>query len=181
MSDQWKYDHAQWEVLWVVRRNGENHIVGTDFERDFVGALALYSKAKKAGKKMCTLRCKNIGHAPPDRYRDLEPIYKKRKGKLVVVGERMSEPPQYTVKMEKYNRQGVWWCPYCMELRRYEKRGWSEVDDVMFSADPKYYCPICDISSSDAQVIKYNPIARRLMYGKKSRGKKKGRKRGRRK
>lgn len=177
---EFKMLHANWEVMWVVRHKGENHIIVKDFDRDFVGARELYLKVKKTNRKMVTLRCRNVGFPPPDRWRDMEPVYKKRKGKLVVVDEVMSEPATYVGKMTAYNRHGVWWCPYCMELRRFEKRAWAEVDGHLFSADPKYYCPMCDVSHSDAHVIRYNPIAQRLAYGKKSRGrgrKKRGRSR----
>lgn len=173
---------ARWEVMWVTVKKGEPHIHCLDFEFDFVGALKLYEKLMKApGRKMVTLRCKNVGFPPPDKWRDIEPVYGKRKGKLVVVDEVYSDPPTYQTKMVKYNRQGVWWCPYCMQLRRFEKRAWTEIDDKMYPAEPAYCCPMCDISHRDAHVIRYNPIAQRLVYSKrtKSRGRKE-RKRGRR-
>lgn len=138
--------HAQWEVLWAKPEKGGPRIVAIDFENDFVGARNLFLKAKKAGKPMATLRCKNVGFPPPEKVLE---------------------------KIIAYNKQRIWWCPYCMELRRFEKRAWAEIDGHLFSTnEAAYYCPVCDISHRDAHVIKYNPIAQRLMYGRKSRGKK---------
>jgi hypothetical protein len=145
--------HANWEVMWVVRHKGENHIIVKDFDHDFVGARDLYVKVKKTDRKMVTLRCRNVGFPPPE---------------------------QTLEKMLAYNKQRVWWCPYCMELRRFERRAWTEIDGHLYAADPKYYCPLCDISHTDAYVIQYNPLAQRLMYGRRSRSrgrKKRGRSR----
>lgn len=171
--------NSRWEVMWVVVKNGEKRIICKEFDHDFVSAVGLYVKVKQAGKKMCTLRCCNVAYSPPESYRDVEPIYGKKKGKVIVIGERLTEPPSFSHKMDRLNDQGVWWCPYCMQLRRFEKRAWYELDDRMVADDPKYYCPMCDISHSDRNVQKYNPIAQNLMNRKKSRGrnKKSGRRR----
>jgi hypothetical protein len=138
-------NNSRWEVMWVVKKGKEPRIICKEFDHDFVSALELYSKLKIAGKKMATLRCCNVGYAPPDRFRD---------------------------SMMAYNRQGVWWCPYCMQLRRFEKRAWYEVDERLIADDPKYYCPMCDISHSDGNVRKYNPLAQNLMNRRRSRGRK---------
>lgn len=170
--------YAQWEVIWVVPGP---RIIAQDFESDFVGALELYLKAKRADKKLCTLRCKNVGFPPPEKWRDIEPIYAKRKGKMIVVDEVLAEPPTWNRKMRYFNSNGVWWCPYCMQLRRFEKRRWAEIDGEPYSSDPAYYCPICDISHRDAYVIKYNPQAKSIMYAKRSRGGSKSKKKGKKK
>lgn len=142
--------------MWVKREKGKNRIIAIDFEDDLVGAMELFEKARKGKKPLATLRCKNVGFPPPEKYYD---------------------------RMVAYNHKGVWWCPYCMQLRRFEGRHWSSVDDMVFATDEvAYCCPMCDISHRDHHVIKYNPIARRLRDGnKRKRGSSRGRKkRGRR-
>lgn len=161
---------AQWEVMWVVVKKGEKRIVCIDHGGDLVSALEMYMKVKNAGKKVATLRCKNIAFPPPADWVDMEPVYAKRKGKVVVVDEVQSNPPTFNGKMDAYNGQGIWWCPYCMKLRRFEKRGWAEVEDMTFETEPQYCCPMCDISHNDWHVAKYNPLAQRIRNAKKSRG-----------
>ncbi len=144
-------EHSGWEVMWVKRKKGKNHIVCIDFEDDLVGAMELFEKAKRGKKPLATLRCKNVGFPPPERYID---------------------------RMRAYNHKGVWWCPYCMQLRRFEKRNWMEVEGLIGKYDEgAYFCPMCDISHRDHNVIKYNPIAKRLRDGntrkRSSRGRKK--------
>ena len=173
---------SQWEVLWVTVKKGEKRIIAIDHGADFVSALEMYQKVTDAGKKLCTLRCKNIAFPPPERFVDMEPVYAKKRGKLVVVDEVQSQPATFTRKMDAYNAQGIWWCPYCMKLRRFEKRGWSEVDGRVFETEAHYCCPMCDISHNDWHVTKYNPLAQRIRNAKKSRGRKSsGRRRRKRK
>lgn len=143
MATESMLTHARWEVMWVAVKNGKKKIVCIDHDDDFVSARDLYVKVKQAGKKLPTLRCKNIGFAPPERMRN---------------------------KMASYNRQGVWWCPYCMELRRFEKRGWIELDEKLYTAEPAYYCPMCDISHQNHHVVAFNPAAQLLVNRKRSRG-----------
>lgn len=153
MPVEYSLFQAKWEVLWVTTKGGKR-IVSMDFDDDFVAALELYLKAKQAEKPLATLRCKNVGFPPPEKCEG---------------------------KMAGYNKQGVWWCPYCMQLRRFEKRGWTEVDDTPFSSEPTYFCPICDISQYDGHVIRYNPLARKLQNARRTRGRKRsGRRRKRR-
>jgi len=132
LTIKYAVEHAGWEVIWARQ---DKSLVAIDFEHDFVGALELYEKIKKAGKPLATLRCKNIGFAPPEKYEN---------------------------KMEAYNHQGVWWCPYCMKLRRFELRAWAEIDDHLYRIDPERFCPICDISQGDHNICLYNPAARRI-------------------
>jgi hypothetical protein len=146
--------NSRWEVMWSIRKGGENRIICKEFDHDFPSALELYVKINLAGKKMCTLRCCNVGYAPPERYHE---------------------------SMMAYNKEGIWWCPYCMKMRRFEKRAWYEIEGKLIADDPKYYCPMCDISHSDGMVRKYNPLAQAIMNRKKSRGRNKKRGRRRRK
>jgi hypothetical protein len=146
-------DNARWDVMWVGKGK---RIIVKEFDEDLVGAIELYMLVKKAKKPMATLRCCNVGFRPPDKYYD---------------------------KMVAYNKQGVWWCPYCMELRRFEKclHAFDDFGDA-YAIDPEYRCPMCDITHTDWHVIRYNPVAKRLRdrrgarkrssKGRKRRGKK---------
>lgn len=149
-------EHARWEVIWVTKdKKGKPRIVCIDHGTDFAEARRQYLMVKDAGKHMATLRCANVGFAPPAKLGEM---------------------------MDLYNRKAIWWCPYCMELRRFEKRVYTEIDGRLISADPAYYCPICDISHNDGHVAKHNPIVQRLRNSKRSRGRKSsGSKRKRRK
>lgn len=146
-------EHAGWEVIWAKK---DKSLVAIDFEDNLAEALELYEKVKKAGKPLATLRCKNVAFPPPDKYAE---------------------------KMDAYNRMGVWWCPYCMKLRRFEKRSWAEMDGHVYEVDPEYACPICDITHANWAVCKYNPVPRKLRERrgvKRARASKKGSRRARR-
>lgn len=138
-------EHARWEVMWVTRKKGKPHIVCIEHGTDFMGARRQYLMVRDAGKHMPTLRCANVGFAPTEKIASM---------------------------MDAYNDKAIWWCPYCMELRRFEKRAYMEIDGHLIGAEPAYYCPMCDISHNDAHVGKYNPIVQRLRNGKRSRGRK---------
>lgn len=40
-----------------------------DFEGNLNDAIEVYQKVKRAGKKFATLRCRNSGFPPPDKYK----------------------------------------------------------------------------------------------------------------
>lgn len=146
-------ENAKWEVMWVAVKKKEKRIVAIDFDDDFVSALQLYEKARKGKKPLATLRCRNVGF----------PLPEKHQGRILAL-----------------NKEGVWWCPFCMQLRRFEKRGWAECDGEIFPSDPAYYCPMCDISHHNGHVIRFNPIAQMLKIrqakgGRRSRGKRRRR------
>lgn len=166
---------ARWSVAWITK--------GDRYERDCGGdlaeALRLYALLIKAGKTGATLRCMNVAFPPPVKYADREAVYKRRRRKLVKVGERTIMPPRYMDRMDILNRKGAWWCPYCIKLRKFEKRGGFEYEGIWVEK-PAYYCPMCDVSSRDNGVIRFNPVAVRLMAGRRSKGRRQ-KKRGRRK
>lgn len=165
---------ARWEVMWVVKGP---RIIVKEFEDNLAEALELYDKARKAGKKMVTLRCANVGFPPPDKYADHEPIYKtrRRKGKQrrvlkngepVIIGYELIEPRVYQERMRHLNvLKGIWWCPYCMKLRSFDHRiGFvSDLSDTVVEADG-YYCPLCDIPHWNHKVQEYNPLAREIGF-----------------
>ena len=146
LSNRYAVEQAMWEVMWVVKEKNGKRIVSIQFGHDFVGARELYEKILKAKKPLTTLCCTNHGFAPPDKHRN---------------------------KMRALNRQGVWWCPHCMKLRRFERRAWDEVDGKMYATEEfAYHCPMCDISHRSWHVRRWNPMAARIYEGKRSKGRK---------
>lgn len=146
-------ERAQWEVIWLAvkkTKKGKIHKewIITETGTNLPAALRIYNLAAKAKKPMLTLRCKNVGHPPP---------------------------PQIEQKIKAYNNAGYHWCPYCMNLRKFELRQGYYTDEGSWINKRAYYCPVCDVSSTDWHVRKYNPILANLAYRKKtrSRGKKK--------
>lgn len=150
---------ARWRVAWIAK----GKVVGKSFGEDFGGALELHSKAQAAGRRGATLICANVAFNPPDRLRPrtvrkIKREIVKRRGKKyvkndVIVGQ--------VYPLRKLNLKGIWWCPYCVKLRKFERRdGFNS--EGQWVPDPGYYCPICGISHRDFGVRKHNPVAQRI-------------------
>lgn len=136
-------DRARWEVMWVKDRR----VIRKKFGTDLMGATQLYIKVKESGRKGATLRCCNMAFPPPQ---ELQPrmVRGKRKGR-VVEGR--------LVPMKKKNIEGIFWCPYCMQLRRFVKRKSFEIEGVTVR-DQWFGCPMCGISHRDSAAQKWNPL-----------------------
>lgn len=139
------FNRALWEVRWVHNRR----IVIVTFRDDFAEALRIYTKALAANRADVTLRCRNMGTAPPTR---LRPFYKKPK-KKGDEGERV-EP------LASYNLKGWLWCPYCIHLRKFVHRN-GFTHEGHWVPEPQYECQMCGVTHRDQSVTKWNPIARR--------------------
>lgn len=152
--------NSRWAVLWLVKKPGRKpYLIEKEFGSDLVEALRIRDLALAAGKKFVTLRSMNVGFPPPER---LRPHYEtqvtgykvvKRKGKKY---KKKVTAEVWVIPMGDLNAEGKWWCPYCMKLRRFELRDGYGVDD------PAYHCQICNISSRDWHVRKWNPAANRF-------------------
>lgn len=147
--NQYQIEHARWEVIWLTYKP-HKRLIAVDCEHDFHEALRIYTKAVQADKKMVTLRCKNMGFPPPEKFRR---------------------------KAIAYNKQGIFWCPFCVKMRRFERRAGftSDLTDEWVDYD-HYACPVCDISHENGHVVQYNPLAV-VLIRKRTRGGKRGRKR----
>lgn len=158
-------ERARWQVIW---RGDNGKFVRQDFEADLASALELYGKALKVGKDLLTLRCCNAGFAPPAKYHDT--------GYEIVVasnGKRYKkkvtlDPPEYKVIMGGLNARGIWWCPYCLQMRRFVRRHFYKLDGIRVN-EPSMNCPVCNVSHRDGNVSKYNPIAARYVELKRER------------
>lgn len=137
-------ERARWQVLWVdpagkVRRK--------EFEHDLASAVDAYCRLRAAGRRMVTLRCANLQFAPPDKYADREAVVVIRNGRKFK-GKKISEPRRYQTRMMELNRQGIWWCPYCIALRRFAKKDGDY---------PALACPMC--GATHRLVGRFNPMA----------------------
>jgi hypothetical protein len=146
--------------MWV--RKGQ--IYERKFYHELGEALKTLELLKKAGRTGATLRCCNVGHPPPEHLlRD--PVVD-----VVKKGGKRFKRTRYVNRMRELNARGIWWCPYCMKLRRFERR----VDEGRY----QMYCPMCDISTRDRHVWRWNPQAQILEFRKRAKsGKKTARKR----
>lgn len=149
---------ARWSVLWL----GKKGMVEKKFDEDFGGALKAYTLLLQHGKRLVTLRCCNVGFAPPlsitqhevIRYEVITRKGKKYKRKVYDAVDLMET---------KYNPAGVWWCPYCIKLRPFKHvRDWTGREHMQ--------CPVCKITERDFWVRRYNPQAKIIEYTRRRRG-----------
>lgn len=141
-------ERANWEVLWIAK----GKLQRKDCGHDLTEAMRIYSlvKGKRSG---ATLRCKNMGFPPPDRLLPRK-VRGKRHGRIVTG---ILNP------LKKLNNQGIWWCPYCRELRRFkETKGFRYPGTKTFISETRYVCPICSTPHRDHNVRRWNPLARKI-------------------
>lgn len=145
---------AKWEVMWLRR----GAVVRKDCGSDLAEALRILELVKGAGRKGATLRSKNIAFPPPAKYADTEqvPIGRSKRTRKIVYAERTIEPPQYLTTMRSLNKRGVWWCPYCMKMRRFTRVKGFELDGIWVDK-VQYVCPLCGVSHG--LVRRFNPLA----------------------
>jgi hypothetical protein len=166
--------NLRWDVRWVAKlKDKQWHVIVKDFGTDLPGAIEFLQKVKTSGGKRhyITLRCRNSGFAPPEKlqpYWGVKKVKKqvRRRGKLKTV---LTYEDVYRVPMKRRNREGVWWCPYCMELREFVRAHELpyEPPKAIIDLMPQnggMYCPMCFVGTSDHNVRKWNPLAERISY-----------------
>jgi hypothetical protein len=142
-------ERARWEVLWIK----DKRIVRKSFGTDLMGATELYSKVKAAGRSGATLRCCNMGFPPPE---ELQPRrVKARKNGKIIEG--------LLVPMKRKNAEGIFYCPYCQQLRRFVKKKSSEIEGQIIR-DLYFGCPLCGTSHRDHNARKWNPLLTKIAY-----------------
>lgn len=152
-------ERSRWSVIWYVPQR--KAFKETEFGCDLAGALDLYTRALAAQKPHCTLRSQNVGFAPPER---LRPHTRTKVVVRTIKGRRRRVKEDYTVEpMRALNTKGVWWCPYCMKLRRVQKQDGVLVEGIYVAAEG-WYCPVCGTSHRDGHVRKWNPQAQMLEF-----------------
>lgn len=148
-------DRTRWSVLWTTK----DKVIEKTCGSDLMEAVRIYNLAREAGKPNATLRCMNVGFPPPEKYAPGWVTVKRKKkvrGKMRVVQEEKFVEP-----LAKLNNHGWWWCPYCMQMRKFEHQD-GFLMDGRYVAAPGEYCPICGVSDRDAHVRKWNPRAKIL-------------------
>lgn len=162
---------AKWSVMWIAK----GRVIEKKFGVELTEAMAFRDRVKDAGRPAVTLRCCNVGHPPPRQYThaEREVIVRKKvkrgphKGKTV----RVRTTEVYDM-MPELNREGTFWCPYCMKMRKFRTiKGRKEV---------LVQCPMCKITSRDFHVRRSNPQALYLSYHRKVRSRRPKEKSGRR-
>lgn len=158
-------ERSKWSVLWVK----DKRIVVKECGNDLAEAIRLYTlvKGKRPG---ATLRCNNFGFPPPDKYL---PYPKKMKRRLdppniVKRGRKRYRQTHEVVTvmvdpMREKNKQGIYWCPYCREFRRFKIRQNFVVGSIKVQ-DRAFVCPMCKVTHRDFNVRKYNPVAIQVYY-----------------
>lgn len=138
---------TRWEVIWM--HNGQ--VKRKKFGADLAGAVVLYTKAVQAGKRGATLRCANVGWPPPAELQPHERVVR-LKGKKKPTKVRVTP-------MRKLNRErGLWWCPYCMKLRKFVHRTNTKVGGVTLRTNA-WGCQVCGVTTKDSHVQRWNPLA----------------------
>jgi hypothetical protein len=168
-------DNIKWSVHWIQEGENGYTIREHDCDTDLGEAMKIYMRVKAAGRRMPTLRSRNVGFPPPENW---QPYYEKvvtkvkRRGRIRRIIDWEERTP-----MLKANAKGIYWCPYCREMRKFKKQGGFFVDGV-FNEDTKaIFCPICGVSHRDWHVRKWNPACHRQYVketGPKSRRVKRG-------
>lgn len=161
--------HIHWEIRWVIPDKEQGYRIGVkDCGHDLGEALRIYTKLKAAGRRMVTLKSCNAGFPPPEKY---QPGWIKRKKTVEIgKGKRRRKAKRWVdvhvTPMRKLNRKGIFWCPYCRELRKFQSQSGTYAEAVpgklTFLPYEGLYCPICGISHRDYHVRKWNPICARL-------------------
>lgn len=148
--------NAKWEVIWL----GKQGMVRKGFEHDFSDALRTYDLLRSSGRKLVTLRCKNVGFPPPSSITQHEVITwrvvtrsgKRRKAKTLTYVNRMSE----------LNDVGKWWCPYCIKLLPFKlTKDWTGRKHMV--------CPLCGVNEKNFHVRQHNPKAIIVEYSRRTR------------
>lgn len=155
--------NARWEVIWWSRK-GKRFIV-KEFGDDLASAEDLYLRVRSLGAPFVTLRCCNVGFPPPEKYR---PYIKK-----MVRKERVRRKIKRTIveieviPMIEVNLKGVWWCPYCRQMRKFRRLDGMTYEDQSGSYYLKgvvYSCPVCRITHTNHHVRKWNPQAQKMPF-----------------
>ena len=163
---------AKWSVLWVVEKKTKGgkrkkKIMEYDAGYDLADALRVKSLLEAADRRAVTLRCKNTGFPPPEvllPHEEYEIVTKRRNGKNKKYRKKTWVDP-----MMDYNLMGIYWCPYCMKLRKFVQRSGFWYEDKYWVDRKGLYCPMCDIFHQDPHVMKWNPQARVVEFRKKTR------------
>lgn len=159
---------AKWSVMWLAKdKKGVPVIRERKVDYDLAEAIRLHALLIKADRRGPTLRCTNVAFPPPVHVleHEEETIEERRvkiKGKRRTVYVRIVTVVN---KMHDLNLEGIWWCPYCMKFRKFREIPWEPRNQA--TKGTLLFCPMCDVSTRDFGVAKWNPLAWSLQNRKK--------------
>lgn len=143
MPNTFWVQHQKWSVFWYNRKKSK--YVRKRFREDLGAAIKFYRE--NLDRPGITLHSDNHGYPPPLRITEHE-----RETWRVVTrkGKRYKKKVIILINlMREYNHKGIWWCPYCVQLRRFKFRETER--------GPEMYCPVCLVSNYLAVVRRHNP------------------------
>lgn len=152
-------ERANWEVIWLNPKTKK--LKRVDFGHDLASATETYIKVKSAGRKIATLRCKNFGFPPPEKLQPYVHTFKKPKR---IPGHSKPVRSVRVTPLRKLNAEGVYWCPYCMQLRKFKEFAGFRAEGKYQVNENNFGCPVCRISCKDHHVRKWNPLAISIQY-----------------
>ena len=154
----------RWSVIW--RKKGR--WVRKRFHDDFQAALSFFLEKQT---QQATLHSDNKAWPPPTRITEHEHV----SWKIIKRGGKRYKQKTTTVVnlLHEYKNKGVWWCPYCIKLRRFAF--------MQTERGPEAYCPVCQITNYDSSTRRHNPKAVAIEYHqpqRRTRGRSRRRRRG---
>lgn len=173
-------ENARWEVIWWNKKKKRFTVM--PFGDDLAEAEALYRQVVQAAKPFATLRCCNVGFPPPEKYRPYTHTERVRTGTKIVKRSVKGKVKRYrkvvykeveheVIPMIEVNLKGVWWCPYCRQLRKFRKQDGMTLSDRghdYYLDGTVYCCPVCRITHRNHHVRKWNPQAQKMPFRQKA-------------
>lgn len=160
---------VSWSVMWITTdKKGKTKIMERKCGSDLAEALRIKSLLDKAGRRAVTLRSCNAAFAPPDSliaHDTWEVVTRqvKRKGK---VKTKKFKKKVHVDPLKDLNAKGIFWCPYCIKLRKLVMRDgfwhhdeWRGVSSEHWIEEKSLYCPMCDTSLKNWHMCFFNPMA----------------------
>lgn len=149
------YQHGQARSRWSVYYYRKGKWRRKRFKEDFTAALKFYTENVETTG--LTLHCDNVAFPPPDRIR----FHERESWEIVTRKGKKYKKRKVTVVnlMEDYNRKGIWWCGYCIKLRRFK--------EIQTDRGTEMCCPVCWVSNY--MVRDHNPFATVIEYHKTQR------------
>lgn len=173
-------DNSRWEVIWWSKK--KKAFTVKTFGNDLAGAEALYARVCTLRAPFATLRCCNVGFPPPEQYRprmERQPTGRtrivKRKGKRY---RKTLYHEVEVVPMKELNLKGIWWCPYCRQMRKFRRQDGMTYTQGghTYRLDGEIYVdPVCGTTHRNHHVRKWNPSAQLMQYRQSKRRRGNGR------
>lgn len=135
--------YQNWSVFWYSKN--KKKWLRKRFREDVAAAIKFFGENQH--RPGITLHPDNHGYPPPRRFTEHERV----KWKVVRIKGKKYKKKVVTIVnlMDEYNAKGIWWCSYCIKLRRFET--------IQTEYGPEMFCPVCGVSHR--LVRQHNPKA----------------------